>query len=99
MKKSELLALLKQDIQDAADDLDLQARMVLARCISVGMLPPEAADFNIGNNWEPEEPYGKSIVEEVNTDIKRINDIAISSVHTLTLKKLLTAKEELSIIE
>lgn len=21
-----------------------------------GVLPPEADDFNIGNNWEPEEP-------------------------------------------
>lgn len=76
MKKSELLALLKRDIEDAANDLDLQARMVLARCESVGMLPPEAADFNIGNNWEPEEvetPYGKSIVEQVNTEIKELN--------------------------
>lgn len=59
MKKSELLALLKRDIEDAANDLDLQARMVLARCESVGMLPPEAADFNIGNNWEPEEEIEK----------------------------------------
>ena len=75
MKKSELLALLKQDIEDAAGNLDLQAGMVLARCISVGMLPPEAADFNIGNNWEPEEPTVGN------------------------LNKLLTAKEELSIIE
>jgi hypothetical protein len=40
MKKSELLALLKHDIKDAAGDLDLQAGMVLARCLSIGMLPP-----------------------------------------------------------
>lgn len=79
MKKSELLALLKQDIEDADGDLDLQARMVLARCESVGMLPPEAADFNIGNNWEPEEEvetlYGKSVIEEVNAEIKELNKI------------------------
>jgi hypothetical protein len=55
MKKSELLTLLRQDIKDAAGDLDLQAEMVLARCLSVGMLPPETANFNTGNNWEPEE--------------------------------------------
>jgi hypothetical protein len=40
MKKSELLDLLETDIIDAAGDLELQARMVLARCLSVGMLPP-----------------------------------------------------------
>lgn len=51
MKRSDLLALLKQDIKDADGDLDLQAGMVLARCLSVGMLPPpdefEAVTGNI----------------------------------------------------
>ena len=40
MKKSELLALIEQDLIDASGDLQLQAQMVLARCLSVGMLPP-----------------------------------------------------------
>ncbi len=82
MKKSELLTLLKQDIKDATGDLDLQASMVLARCLSVGMLPPDAVDFNIGNNWEPEEeieePYGKSVGKEANILIKELNRIVDS---------------------
>jgi hypothetical protein len=40
VKKSDMLSLLKQDIEDAAGDLDLQARMVLSRVLSCGMLPP-----------------------------------------------------------
>lgn len=55
MKRSEMLELLKQDLKDSVGDVDLQARMVLSRVLSCGMVPPEAADFNIGNNWEPED--------------------------------------------
>lgn len=40
MKKSELLEMLETDILDADGNLELQAGMVLARCLSVGMLPP-----------------------------------------------------------
>lgn len=41
MKKSELLKLLELDIEDTKNSgIEFQARMVLARCISVGMLPP-----------------------------------------------------------
>jgi hypothetical protein len=55
MKKSELLNLLKADIRDAEGDLELQAGMVLARCLSVGMLPPENNNFNLGNTWDSED--------------------------------------------
>lgn len=60
--------------------------MLLSRLERLGMLPPEAADFNIGNNWELEDkwtveyesseiPYGKSVVEQVNAEIKELNRI------------------------
>jgi hypothetical protein len=87
MKKSKLLSLLKQDIKDADGNLDLQASMVLARCLSVGMLPPATYMTNMpkveGNRvvlaWDNEDdedvPYGKSVVEEVNAEIKRLNKI------------------------
>jgi hypothetical protein len=76
----------------------------------IGMFPPETYMKGMpeveGNKvvleWDDEDedvPYGKSVVEEVNADIKKLNDIAISSAHTLTLEKLLTAKEKLSTIE
>jgi hypothetical protein len=83
--------------------------MLLSRLERIGLNPPatymkgmsEVEGNKVVLTWDDEDedvPYGKSVVKEVNADIKRINDIAISSAHTLTLEKLLTAKEKLSTI-
>ena len=57
MKKSELLKLLELDIEDTKNSgVEFQARMVLARCISVGMLPPDNVTSNEPTNiWDDED--------------------------------------------
>lgn len=111
MKRSEVVNLMVDFYNTIPDDSSTyhEMDMLLARLERIGLHPPETYMKGLpeveGNKvvlaWDDEdeeELYGESVVAEVNTDIKRLNDIAISSAHTLTLEKLLTAKEKLHTI-
>lgn len=77
MKKSEMLKLIERDLIDSASSVEFQARMVLARCISVGMLPPEVSNPKLEyhpnsgkqllvlkmNKWEPEDELREVIFQ------------------------------------
>ena len=123
MKRSEMLAIIYDAFFDCLDIPNESFvtnkkfdEYILDKIEKAGMIPPEAADFNIGNNWEPEEPrveelnkigkrisnqidaellksrdtlveqcydilkeyeipYGKSVVEQVNAEIKKLNGL------------------------
>lgn len=77
MKKSEMLALLKQDIKDAEGDLDLQAGMVLARVLSCGMLPPPDAIDSVTDNIAYAY-YNERVEADPNTEEKYYNPPIIS---------------------
>ena len=58
MKKSEMLQLIVRDLIDSGPDINFQARMVLSRIQSCGMLPPsnnyidEFGDLVETNEWD-----------------------------------------------
>lgn len=105
MKRSEMLKRVCEKFEEFSTNQQYRGysnegltEVFLDLFLNEGMLPPEAADFNIGNNWEPE----KWAVEYKCS--KQLNGINTSEVihdeaATLTWEKLLTAKEELSNIE
>ena len=62
MKRSEILKIIQQAIVDHNKSIgDFEGygayshELILDRILEAGMLPPEAADFNLGNTWEPED--------------------------------------------
>lgn len=102
MKRSEIVKIVSEKFEEFAANQQYTGfsnegltEVFLDLFLNEGMLPPEAADFNIGNNWEP---------EEVNTDIEQLRGVYTdlywdNTAETLTYEKLLTAKEKLSNIE
>jgi hypothetical protein len=68
--------------------------MLLSRLERSGMLPPEAADFNIGNNWGLEDkwtveyesseiPYGKVISDRINVELLKMRDTMVSECYDI----------------